>query len=238
MNDNMTIAENISSIRERMARATALAGTPERSVILVGATKMNESARVREAVEAGIDAVGENRVQELLAKNEQGAYLSVPLHFIGHLQRNKVKDIVGITQLIQSVDSEELLKEISKRAAAMGIVQNVLLEVNIGREEAKSGVLPEKLDELAAFTTGLAGVKVSGLMAVQPAEASRSHVFTYFEEMYKLYVDIKQKRYDNVVMGSLSMGMSTDFEDAIRCGANMIRVGSEIFGARSYPEKK
>lgn len=229
----MTIADGVRSVREGIADAAAKAGVDDKSILLVAATKMNDASRVREAVSAGIDAAGENRVQELIEKNAQGAYEGTSLHFIGHLQRNKVKYVVGTAALIQSVDSEALLKDISARASGLGIKQDILLEVNIGREEAKSGVLPEELDSLAAFAGTLPCISLRGLMAVPPITEKT----LYFEQMYKLFVDIKQKKYDNVFMEFLSMGMSADYAAAICCGANMVRVGSAIFGPRDYNNK-
>ena len=225
----MTIAENVRAVREKMAAAAARAGVDEKSVMLVAATKTNPAERVREAVAAGIDASGENRVQEMLEKLGQDAYAGAPLHFIGQLQRNKVKYVVGAVDLIQSVGSRELLSDIAARAAKLGLRQDVLIEINVGREESKGGILPEELDELAAFAGGLGSVRIRGLMAIPPITEKT----TYFEQMFNFFVDIKQKRYDNVSMDFLSMGMSADFPAAIECGANMVRVGSAIFGPRS-----
>ncbi|MBR5708870.1 MAG: YggS family pyridoxal phosphate-dependent enzyme [Oscillospiraceae bacterium] len=225
----MTIADNVRAVREKMAAAAARAGVDEKSVLLVAATKTNPAERVREAIAAGVDVCGENRVQEMLEKLGQGAYEGAPLHFIGQLQRNKVKYVVGAVDLIQSVGSRELLSDIAARAAKVGVTQDVLIEINVGREESKGGVLPEELDELAAFAGGLGSVRIRGLMAIPPITEKT----TYFEQMFNFFVDIKQKRYDNVSMDFLSMGMSADFPAAIECGANMVRVGSAIFGPRS-----
>jgi hypothetical protein len=225
----MTIAENVRAVREKMAAAAARAGADEKSIMLVAATKTNPAERVREAVAAGIDASGENRVQEMLEKLGQDAYVGAPLHFIGQLQRNKVKYVVGAVDLIQSVGSRELLSDVAARAAKLGLKQDVLIEINVGREESKGGILPEELDELAAFAGGLGSVRIRGLMAIPPITEKT----TYFEQMFNFFVDIKQKRYDNVSMDFLSMGMSADFPAAIECGANMVRVGSAIFGPRS-----
>lgn len=225
----MSISDNVRAVRERMAAAAARVGADEKSILLVAATKTNPAERVREAVAAGIDASGENRVQEMLEKLGQDAYAGAPLHFIGQLQRNKVKYVVGAVDLIQSVGSRELLSDIAARAAKLGLTQDVLIEINVGREESKGGVLPEELDELAAFAGGLGSVRIRGLMAIPPITEKT----TYFEQMYNFYVDIKQKRYDNVSMDFLSMGMSADYPAAIECGANMVRVGSAIFGPRS-----
>ena len=229
----MTIAENIAKIRENMAAAAREAGRDPKEILLVGASKMNDAAACREAVAAGIDALGENRVQEMVQKLEQHAYDGAPLHFIGHLQRNKVKQVVGHVALIQSVGSLELLDEIEKVAAARDLVQDILLEVNIGREAAKSGFAPE--DVLAGAETALEWphVRVRGLMTIPPADAERDANFRYFQEVQALYVDMNKKLFHNE-LEYLSMGMSGDYEDAIRAGATMVRVGSAIFGARHY----
>ena len=213
------------------ARTTGRTGA---DITLVAATKMNDAARVREAVAAGIDACGENRVQEMTEKLAQGAYTGAPLHFIGHLQTNKVRQVVGKVDLIQSVDSPELLAMIEKRAAGQGIVQDILLEVNIGGEAAKSGVAPAALPELLETAAGCAHIRVRGLMAIPPVAETSDGNHAYFAKMHELFVDIGRKKYDNVFMDFLSMGMSGDFEDAISAGANMVRVGSSIFGARDY----
>ena len=229
----MSIAENIEKIRERMAAAAREAGRDPGEILLVGASKMNGAEACREAIAAGIDALGENRVQEMVQKLEQHAYDGAPLHFIGHLQRNKVKQVVGHVALIQSVGSLELLDEIEKVAAARDLMQDVLLEVNIGREAAKSGFLPEDLMAGAEAALAKAHVRVRGVMTIPPADADRDANFRYFEEVRALYVDINEKLFHNE-LEYLSMGMSADYEDAIRAGATMVRVGSAIFGARHY----
>ena len=228
-----TIAENIAAIRARIDAAARTTGRTGADITLVAATKMNDAARVREAVAAGIDACGENRVQEMTEKLAQGAYTGAPLHFIGHLQTNKVRQVVGKVDLIQSVDSPELLAMIEKRAAGQGIVQDILLEVNIGGEAAKSGFSPEDIHAAAEMARALPHVQVRGLMTIPPVAAEPHGNLAYFEKMRWLYVDINAKIYDNK-MEYLSMGMSGDFADAIRCGSNMIRVGTAIFGARDY----
>ena len=220
----MGIRENIERIRAQL---------PE-GVKLVAASKMNGPDAVREAVAAGVDACGENRVQELLEKSAQRAYDGAELHFIGHLQRNKVKYVVGLCDLIQSVDSQELLELIEKRAAALHIRQAVLLEVNIGGEAAKSGAAPEALEPLLSCAEALEHVWVRGLMTIPPLSLEKGGTRPYFSEMYKLFVDIGAKKYDNISMDFLSMGMSGDYMEAVAEGANMVRVGSAIFGARPY----
>lgn len=225
----MSIAENVAAVRARIEAAAQ-----GRRVLLVAASKMNDAGRVREAVAAGVDACGENRVQELVEKNAQGAYTGRPLHFIGHLQKNKIKYLVGVADLIESVDSAELLTLIDRRAEKLDVVQDVLLEVNIGREEAKSGLAPEDVVKTVEFAVPLAHVRVRGLMAIPPAADSADKTRPYFAAMRELFIDIAEKKYDNTPMDFLSMGMSGDFEAAIAEGANMVRVGSAIFGARDY----
>ena len=163
----------------------------------------------------------------------ENAYDGAPLHFIGHLQRNKVKQVVGHVSLIQSVGSLELLDEIEKVAANRGLVQDILLEVNVGGEEAKSGFAPADTEAAAEAAASRSHVRVLGLMTIPPADADRDTNMRYFEEVRALYVDIDRKLFHNNFK-YLSMGMSGDFADAIRCGANMVRVGTAIFGARNY----
>lgn len=230
----MGIAENVKKVKGNIEDAAIRAGVDPDSILLVAATKMNSADRVREAIAAGIKICGENRVQELLQKDAMGAYENAEKHFIGHLQRNKVKNIVGLCELIQSVGSVELLELISKRAELIGIVQDILIEVNIGYEEAKSGFLPEKLDEVVCLASGLKGIHIQGLMTIPPQCADPKQSVYYFDSMYKLFVDIGAKKYDNVSMKIMSMGMSGDYVEAIGAGANMVRVGTAIFGERHY----
>ena len=229
----MSIQENIQAIRQRMAEAARAAGRKPEDILLVGASKMNGADACRAAVAAGIDALGENRVQELLEKYEQGAYEGVPLHFIGHLQRNKVRQIIGKVALIHSVSSLELLAEIDRQAEKHGLIQPVLLEVNIGEEESKSGFAPEELLRAADAARDFAHVSVQGLMAIPPVQQEEHGNLPYFQEVARLYIDISRRLYHNGFK-YLSMGMSDDFEDAIAAGANLVRVGSAIFGQRNY----
>lgn len=229
----MSIAENIESIRVRIDAAARETGRTGDEITLVGASKMNDAAACREAIAAGIDVLGENRVQEMTAKLAENAYDGAPLHFIGHLQRNKVKQVVGKVALIESVGSVELLQEIEKAAGRQEIVQDILLEVNIGGEEAKSGFAPEAVRDAAALALQLPHVRVLGLMTIPPADATREENMVYFRKVHALYVDINEKMYDNK-WEYISMGMSGDFEDAIRAGSNMVRVGTAIFGQRYY----
>ena len=227
------IRENIAAVRQRMAAAAERAGRSGEEILLVGASKMNDAGACREAIAAGIDALGENRVQELLEKDAQGAYEGAPLHFIGHLQRNKVRQIVGRVDLIHSVSSLELLEEIQKQAEKRGIVQRILLEVNVGGEESKSGFAPEDTLAAAERAAALPNLSVEGLMTIPPIQTEPHGNLPYFEKIYRLYIDIGQKVYDNKLK-YLSMGMSDDFEDAIAAGATVVRVGSAIFGMRHY----
>ena len=230
----MGVAENVRLVRERIAQAAGEAGRDPGEILLVAATKMNGAEAVRAAVAAGVDACGENRVQELVEKNAQGAYTGAPLHFIGHLQKNKINKLVGVCDLIQSVDSAELLAAIGRRASALGVIQQILLEVNVGGEAQKSGVAPEELDALLDAAAEMPGVSVRGLMTEPPICEKSAEVRVFFDRMYRLFVDIRAKKRDNVTMRILSMGMSADYAEAIAAGANMVRVGSAIFGERNY----
>lgn len=229
----MSIRENIEAIRAEIDKAARETGRTGADITLVGASKMNDAAACREAIAAGIDALGENRVQEMTAKLAEDAYHGAPLHFIGHLQRNKVKQVVGKAALIQSIGSTELMAEVARQAEKLDIVQDVLLEVNIGGEAAKSGFAPDEVEAAAAQARELPHIRVRGLMTIPPADATREENMVYFQKVQALYVDINKKMYDNG-LEYLSMGMSGDFADAIRAGANMVRVGTAIFGARDY----
>lgn len=229
----MSIQENIAAIRRRMAEAARQAGRDPGEILLVGASKMNDAAACREAIAAGIDALGENRVQEMTAKLQEGAYDGAPLHFIGHLQRNKVRQVVSKVSLIHSVSSLELMEEIHRQAQKMDLVQDVLLEVNVGGEESKSGFAPQAVAAAAEHALTLSALRVRGLMTIPPVEREPHGNLPYFREVSRLYVDINRNLYDNSFV-YLSMGMSDDFEDAIAAGATMVRVGSAIFGRRHY----
>jgi len=230
----MSIAENIAKIREEMNAAAIAAGREPGEILLCAATKMNGADNVRQAIAAGVDCCGENRVQELTRKLSENAYEGAPVHFIGHLQTNKVKQVVGKVDLIQSVDSPRLLEAIHKEAAKQGIVQDILLEVNIGNEDSKSGFSREELPQILEQMVNFASVRVRGLMAIPPICENSTDNHKFFQEMCKIAVDIKAKKYDNVWVDIMSMGMSGDYADAIACGSTMIRVGTAIFGARDY----
>ena len=218
----MSIAENIARVRANIAAAAKEAGRDVSEITLVGASKMNDADACRAAIAAGIDVLGENRVQEMTKKLAEHAYDGAPLHFIGHLQRNKVKNVVGKVAMIESVGSLELLSAIDKQAEKLGIVQDILLEVNIGGEE-----------QAAEEGKKCANVRVRGLMCIPPVAEGEHGSLPYFEKVHALFVDINAKLYDNT-LDILSMGMSGDYEDAVRAGATMVRVGTAIFGARNY----
>ena len=230
----MSIAENVARIRAELTKAAIAAGRNPNEIKLCAATKMNDATAVRQAIRAGVDCCGENRVQELTAKLAENAYEGAPVHFIGHLQTNKVKQVVGKVDLIQSVDSERLLREINKEAAKQGIIQDILLEVNIGEEASKSGFqaddIPSIMEKIEEFTN----VCVKGLMAIPPISQKDGENLKFFQKMFQLNVDIQNKINDNVKVDCLSMGMSGDFQDAIACGSTMIRIGTAIFGERDY----
>ena len=230
----MSIAENVANIRKEMEAAAVAAGRDPKEILLCAATKMNDAEAVREAIRAGVDCCGENKVQELTQKLAENAYEGAPVHFIGHLQTNKVKFVVGKVDLIQSVDSERLLKAIDKEAARQGICQDVLLEVNIGQEESKSGFAPEEVLPLLDKIHEFPNIRVKGLMAIPPISQKNGDNRKFFQKMCNISVDINAKKYDNVMVDCMSMGMSDDYADAIFCGSTMIRIGTAIFGARDY----
>lgn len=220
----MTISENVKRIKSELGPG----------VSLVAATKMNDASRIREAIAAGVEICGENRVQELLEKLEQNAYEGARLHFIGHLQKNKAKYIVGKVELIQSVDTIELIDVIGKLASRQGIVQDILLEINIAAEPSKSGFAPAGIYTALDHADKVQGVHVRGIMAVPPICSESVQNRPYFELLKQLFIDIGTKKYDNNSMDFLSAGMSGDYLEAVECGSNMVRVGSAIFGPRDY----
>ena len=230
----MSISENVAAIKEQIKNAALAAGRDPAEIQLCAATKMNDSHAVREAIRAGVDLCGENRVQELTQKLSENAYEGAPIHFIGQLQTNKVKQVVGTVDLIQSVDRMKLLQAIQAEAARQGICQDILLEINIGEEESKGGFRKEDIWEVLEILPEMPNIRVKGLMAIPPISQNPGDNRKFFQEMCNLSVDITAKKGDNVCMGILSMGMSGDFADAIACGSTMIRVGTAIFGPRNY----
>ena len=230
----MTISENVAAIRAKMDAAAIACGRDPKEIKLCAATKMNDSDAVRQAIAAGVDCCGENRVQELVRKQSENAYLGAPVHFIGHLQTNKVRQVVGKVDLIQSVDRMRLLEEIQKEAAKQGIRQSILLEVNIANEASKSGFQAAEILPILEHISDFPNIFVRGLMAIPPISEKIGDNRKFFREMLQLSVDIRAKKYDNVRVECLSMGMSDDFEEAIACGSTMVRIGTAIFGERDY----
>ena len=230
----MSITENVARIKVQMREAAIAAGRDPKDILLCAATKMNDAENVRQAIAAGVDCCGENRVQELTQKLSENAYEGAPVHFIGHLQTNKVKQVVGKVSLIHSVDSFRLLEAVNKEAAKQGITQDILLEINIGDEDSKSGFHKEELPSVFEKSGDFSNIRVLGLMAIPPICQNSTDNHKFFQEMCNLAVDIGRKKYDNVSVKIMSMGMSDDFADAIACGSTMIRVGTAIFGARGY----
>jgi len=231
--EHMSLQENIAQVRARIDAAAREAGRDPAEITLVAATKVQTSDTIRAAIAAGITVCGENRVQELTAHLEDNAYEGAELHFIGHLQTNKVKYIVGRVDMIQSVDSSRLLEAIDKQAAKLGLVQDILLEVNIGDEESKGGCPVEELPALAELAAKAEHVRLRGLMCIPPVVGDPVEARPYFVKMGQLFVDMKKQIGDNEAdINCLSMGMSDDFEEAVRCGATHVRVGTALFGQR------
>jgi hypothetical protein len=231
------VEENLKVVEERIAAAAEHAGRKREDITLLAATKTVPVEIINHGIEAGIRCIGENRVQELMDKYEGYRKDLADVQFIGHLQTNKVKYLIGKVSLIQSIDSRKLAAEVSRLSQRAGITTNILLEVNIGREENKSGVLPENLEQLLGEVSQMPNIQVRGLMAIPPAGAEKEETFAYFTQMYQYFIDIGSKKLDNVSMQRLSMGMSADYELAIAAGANMVRVGSALFGPRDYSKK-
>lgn len=230
----MDLTSQIRVIQERIDAAARAAGRRTEEITLCAATKVQTDDTIRAAIAAGIRVCGENRVQELTAHLAADAYAGAgAVHFIGHLQTNKVRQVVGKVDLIQSVDSQRLLQAVHAQADKLGIVQDILLEVNIAREESKGGCPPEELPALLDSASRLTGVRLRGLMAIPPISTAPGANRRYFAEMRQLFVDIKDEMSDNqFVMDCLSMGMSADYEDAIAEGATLVRVGTALFGPR------
>lgn len=228
------VGDNYKAIKTRVEEAAVKAGRNPGDVRLMAVTKTVESVYINRVLDLGADLIGENRVQEYLGKKDELHLDGVEKHLIGHLQTNKVKQIVGEVDMIESVDSVKLAKEISKVSSNKGIVTDVLVEVNVGREESKSGVYMEQLEQLLAEIAQMNGIKVRGLMTIPPICDSEKEVSEYFSTMYQSFIDIRDKKLDNIDMDILSMGMSGDFEAAVANGSNIVRVGSAIFGERKY----
>ena len=225
-----TIAENIAGIRAQMAEAAKKAGRDPSEILLCAATKMNDAERVKEAVAAGVDCCGENRVQEFLDKRE--SYSPAEVHFIGGLQTNKVKYIIDKVSMIHSVDSVHLAEEISRRAGQHGLDMDILAEINIGGEETKGGITPESAAEFCAQIGELPHIRLRGLMTIPPPGCGEDT----FEAMQRLFGDLRADKAvnRNGSFDTLSMGMSGDYETAVKHGSTIVRIGSGLFGYRKY----
>lgn len=224
---------NYADIRSRLSAACKEAGVSTDSVILLAATKTVPAEVINHAMDSGIEYIGENRVQELLSKKKD-LKATAHRHFIGHLQTNKVKDIINEVEMIESVHSVKLAAEIEKCAAKAGKTMDVLLEVNIGGEQSKSGFTPDEVENAVAEISKMPHLRVKGLMTIPPVCESTKKQIEYFTKMHKLFIDIRDKNMDNVNILYLSMGMSDDFELAVKCGANIVRIGTALFGKRNY----
>jgi len=231
MSDEFTyIEENVARLKDRIEKAAASCGRDPDEITLVGVTKTIDIARMKRLTECGVNTLGENRVQELLEKHD--SFPDCEWHLIGNLQKNKVKYLPGKVSLIHSVDSIGLASELDRKAAATGIRFDVLVEINIAGEETKFGIRPEETDEFIESASHFKNISVKGLMTIAPYTGDMKKIGRLFENIYKIYIDMQNKRVDNTNIQCLSMGMTNDFEMAIREGSNMIRIGTAIFGQR------
>ena len=250
------VLERIKQTKENIKKAAQEAGRSEKDVVLLAATKTVDAETINFAIDNGIQCIGENRVQELLDKYDAINKDKVDIHFIGTLQTNKVKYIADKVSMIHSVDSVKLAKEIDKQCGKIGKVMNVLVEINIGREESKGGIMPEDCEEFLKEISVFKNIKVCGLMTIPPkcvddnfeekstsfdtenCEKMSCSKISYknrdfFKKIMKLFLDISEKKLDNIYMQYLSMGMSDDYEQAVTEGSNIVRVGRGLFGSRS-----
>lgn len=227
----MSVTENLAEVRERMEAACRRAGRKPEEVTLIAVSKTKPVSLLEEAYAAGARDFGENKVQEILFKHPQMPE-DVRFHMIGHLQTNKVSQVIDKAVLIHSVDSVHLAEKIEKEAAKRNMTVDILLEVNAAREESKFGLFLEEVIPALESIRNFPHIRVKGLMTIAPNVENAEENRKYFKKLYQLYVDIKSKNIDNGIMSVLSMGMTGDFEVAIEEGATMIRVGTGIFGSR------
>ena len=228
------VKENYKIISERIAEAAIKSGRNPEDVRFMAVTKTVEPVLINTAIEQGITLIGENRVQEFLGKEPELHLEGVEKHLIGHLQKNKVRQIVGKVDMIESVDSVAIAAEISKRSEMQGITTDVLIEVNIGDEESKFGFARENLEESLSEIALLPGICVRGMMCIPPICDTKEQNRQFFSQMKKIYIDFNSKIFNNINMNVLSMGMSADYYEAILEGSNLVRVGSALFGERIY----
>lgn len=227
------IKENLAEVEKNICAACERAGRDRREVTLITVSKTNPVARLKEAMDCGVRIFGENKVQEMLEKQEELPD-NIEWHMIGHLQRNKVKYLMGKVALIHSVDSLRLAQEISKEAGKQKNTENILIEINVAEEASKFGITTDEAITLVSDIAKLPNIHVKGLMTIAPFVADPEENREVFRALKKLSVDIRNKNIDNVTMDVLSMGMTNDYEVAIEEGSTMVRVGTGIFGKRSY----
>ena len=228
------IEYNLEFIKDKITEAALASRRKAEDVKLMAVTKTVEPIFINHAIECGIDLIGENKVQEYLGKKEHLKLEGCQAHLIGHLQTNKVRQIIGEVSMIQSVDSVKLAKEISKRSQTAGITTDCLIEINIANEESKTGLDFAQFDETLEEISSLPSIRVKGLMTIPPFDCSEAQLNKYFSKMHELFIDIKGKKLDNIDMCILSMGMSLDYVTAIKNGSTLVRIGSAIFGQRLY----
>ena len=228
------IEENLKIIRENIANAAQKSGRSPNDIKFMAVTKTVEPIFINHAIDCGIDLIGENRVQEYLEKKDDLNLKNCDVHLIGHLQTNKIKQIIKEVTMIQSVDSINLAQEISKYAQNYDLNMDILLEVNIGNEDSKFGLDRSKITETCHEISEFKGITVKGLMTIPPICENEAEQSRYFSNMFNLFIDIQSKKMDNISMDILSMGMSDDYQQAILEGSNLVRIGSAIFGARKY----
>lgn len=232
-----SIEENIIEVKRRVEEAAKKAGRNPEDVLILAVSKTIDVPRIKEAVQCGLNSLGENRVQEIMDKYEPMGE-GINWHLIGHLQTNKVKYIIDKVCLIHSVESLKLADEINKKAEKAGIIMDILVEVNIANEESKFGIKPEDCESFIRELSKMKNINVKGLMTVAPFTENPEENKVYFKGLKDLLVDINNKKIDNINMSELSMGMTGDFEVAVEEGATIVRVGTGIFGERFYPNKK
>lgn len=228
------VEENLKVIKNNISNAAQKVGKRLEDITLLAATKTVPTEVINHAISLGINCIGENRVQEMLSKYDNINLENCDMHFIGHLQTNKVKQVVGRVNMIESVDSIKLANEINKVSKDKGLKTKVLIEVNIGNDSAKSGVAPEELEDFIYTIDKIDSIEVCGLMTVPPICTNKNETRKIFSKLYKIFIDIRDKNVDNISMRYLSMGMSSDYTEAILEGANIVRIGSSLFGKRIY----
>ena len=227
------LKDNLKNVEERVQAACDRAGRKREEVTLIAVSKTKPVEMLQEIYDENIRDFGENKVQELCDKIEKMPK-DIKWHMIGHLQRNKVKYIVDKVEMIHSVDSIRLAETIDKEAEKHGVIANILIEVNVAKEESKFGLMPEEVPEFVEKIAGFPHIRVKGLMTIAPFVENPEKNRTVFADLRKLSVDIAKKNVDNVNVSILSMGMTNDYQVAIEEGATMVRVGTGIFGARDY----